>query len=272
MNPQDILKKLMQSSKFTIGSAKAKRGEFTIDELAQTTSITVRNIRAYQDRGLLAPPQRRGRTGFYNEHHVTRLQMINKLLERGYSLSNIKELVDAWENGQALDHVLGLDSAIAGDQGLESPIYVSMQDISNWFGETLTEDLMLQALRIGLFELDIDRIKVPSPRTLQAGLALFDAGIPFSALLREIEVLRDDVDRLTRSFVQLVAQHLVDPISVNTLPSPTELEELAGLIGRLRPLAESVVNVEMAKGLRRHANVYFGDKFRDIFKQQEQAK
>jgi pimeloyl-ACP methyl ester carboxylesterase len=32
------------------------RNEYTVDELARVTDTTVRNVRAYQDRGLLAPP------------------------------------------------------------------------------------------------------------------------------------------------------------------------------------------------------------------------
>ncbi|MFB9386717.1 MerR family transcriptional regulator [Pseudonocardia petroleophila] len=37
--------------------------EYRIDELAHTAGTTVRNIRAYQDRGLLPPPRRVGRVG-----------------------------------------------------------------------------------------------------------------------------------------------------------------------------------------------------------------
>ena len=37
----------------------------TFDELARRTRLTVRNIRAYQSRGLVPPPELRGRTGYY---------------------------------------------------------------------------------------------------------------------------------------------------------------------------------------------------------------
>jgi len=67
--------------------------EFSIDALARETGSTVRNIRAYQDRGLLPPPERRGRKGIYNDAHLSRLRIINRLLERGYTLANISELI-----------------------------------------------------------------------------------------------------------------------------------------------------------------------------------
>jgi len=42
----------------------------TIDELARAAGTTVRNVRVYQDRGLLAPPERRGRLGLYGPDHL----------------------------------------------------------------------------------------------------------------------------------------------------------------------------------------------------------
>lgn len=41
--------------------------EYRIDELARLAGSTVRNIRAYQDRGLLPPPRLAGRVGLYDD-------------------------------------------------------------------------------------------------------------------------------------------------------------------------------------------------------------
>lgn len=271
--PQILLKQLLKQGRDLLpdmgGSAAMGEQEYTIDELARVAGTTVRNVRAYQDRGLIAPPMRRGRAGIYNDVHLGRLRIINQLLERGFTIANIKELVDAWEQGQDLDHVLGLDSVIAGTWSIETPGYVSPDEIAEVFGDEINEETLTRALRIGLFEVEGDKLKVPSPRILQAGIELHKAGVPLSALLREIEVLREDTDRLTRSFVQLVAKHLIDPLTDKSLPSPDQIGQIGQVIERLRPLAEMVVNAEMAKGLRRHANVYIGDKFREILRQYE---
>ena len=49
----------------TIGGMAAEEAtQLTIDELAQRSGMTVRNIRAHQSRGQLPPPDVRGRTGF----------------------------------------------------------------------------------------------------------------------------------------------------------------------------------------------------------------
>ncbi|MDO8267094.1 MAG: MerR family transcriptional regulator [Moraxellaceae bacterium] len=271
--PQTLLRQLLKQGRDLLpdmgGNGVAGEQEYTIDELARVAGTTVRNVRAYQDRGLIAPPVRRGRAGIYSDVHLGRLRIINQLLDRGFTIANIKELVDAWEQGQDLDHVLGLDSAIAGTWSIETPIYITPDEIAEIFGDGINEETLARALQVGLFEVEGDRIKVSSPRILQAGIELYKAGVPLGALLREIEVLREDTDRLTRSFVQLIANHLIEPLTDKNLPSPEQITHIGQVIERLRPLAEMVVNAEMAKGLRRHANVYIGDKFREILKQSD---
>jgi DNA-binding transcriptional MerR regulator len=54
---------------------KAPDGKMTIGELARRTGMTIRNIRAHQTRGILPPPEVHGRTGYYNEDHVARIEL-----------------------------------------------------------------------------------------------------------------------------------------------------------------------------------------------------
>lgn len=65
----------------------------TIGDLSECTGLSVRNIRAYQARGLLQPPVRRGRTGYYGPEHVARLELICALREDGFNLAAIGTLV-----------------------------------------------------------------------------------------------------------------------------------------------------------------------------------
>ena len=55
----------------------------TIDELARETGMTVRNVRSHHARGLLPPPEVRGRTGYYGPEHVERLRLIQELQSEG---------------------------------------------------------------------------------------------------------------------------------------------------------------------------------------------
>lgn len=55
--------------------------------------MTVRNIRAYQARGLLPPPVVDGRVGFYTTIHRERLTMIRRLRAEGFNLVAISALL-----------------------------------------------------------------------------------------------------------------------------------------------------------------------------------
>lgn len=91
--------------------AAPPRQGWTIDELAVRAGTSSRNVRAYQTGGLLPHPRLVGRTGWYDEDHLARLATILRLAERGYSLSSIAELLDAWDRGASLEEVLGLPRA-----------------------------------------------------------------------------------------------------------------------------------------------------------------
>jgi DNA-binding transcriptional MerR regulator len=230
--------------------------EFTVDELARRGGTTVRNVRAYQDRGLLPPPTRRGRAGVYTDAHLARLRLIGALLERGYSLGNIGELVAAWESGRDLGEVLGFESALASPFSTEAPGYVSAAEATAGFGDARALD---EAVGLGVLEPEGDRFRVPSPRTLRAGIELHTAGVPIAAVLAELRALRGDVERIAERLVELVAEHVFHAHTRERLPGSPEMRRLSELARRLRPLAEMVVDAELARGLELAARRALGE-------------
>ncbi|MFJ2111671.1 MerR family transcriptional regulator, partial [Streptomyces sp. NPDC087850] len=57
--------------------------EYRMAELAREAGITVRTVRFYRERGLIAPPRREGRIAWYDGNHLARLRTITALRERG---------------------------------------------------------------------------------------------------------------------------------------------------------------------------------------------
>src|SRR5256885_15110453 len=68
-------------------------GEFTVDELAARTGMTVRTLRFYASEGLLPPPHRRGRIAYYDARHRMRLDLVRTLQKHGYTLSAIQRVL-----------------------------------------------------------------------------------------------------------------------------------------------------------------------------------
>lgn len=65
----------------------------SLDELTERVGISVRNIRFYTTRGLLPPPIRRGRSGYYSPDHVARLELVKELQAHGFTLAAIERYV-----------------------------------------------------------------------------------------------------------------------------------------------------------------------------------
>jgi DNA-binding transcriptional MerR regulator len=74
----------------------------TLEELAGAVGMTIRNVRAYQTRGLLQPPRRAGRTSVYTGEHVERLRQVQRARARGASLQLLRILI---AEGRDLDGV-----------------------------------------------------------------------------------------------------------------------------------------------------------------------
>lgn len=81
----------------TSASAKPKpRTTHTITELAREFDITTRTIRFYEDEHLLAPV-RNGRSRIYSNRDRVRLQLVLRGRRLGFSLSEIREIMDMYD-------------------------------------------------------------------------------------------------------------------------------------------------------------------------------
>jgi DNA-binding transcriptional MerR regulator len=69
---------------------------YSIAELAREFGITARTIRFYEDEGLIKP-RRQGLTRLYSTHDRVRLSWILRGKRLGFSLGEIKELLDLYQ-------------------------------------------------------------------------------------------------------------------------------------------------------------------------------
>ena len=140
--------------------------ELTVDDLARRVDLPVRTIREYQTMGLLPPPRKRGRVGIYSASHLTWLQLIARLQDRGYSLAGIRDLLAAWRDGSELGEILGL----APDQlvHIDEPGVPATADQLARLLPDLVPDRLDDLLAAGVIEAcGPDRYCIPSPSLLQ---------------------------------------------------------------------------------------------------------
>ncbi|MFJ4913367.1 MerR family transcriptional regulator [Streptomyces sp. NPDC088726] len=237
-------------------SAGRAVAEYRIEDLAHASGATVRTIRAYQDRGLLPTPERRGRANVYRDTHLARLRQIADLLDRGYTLASIKELLEAWDTGRGLGGVLGLVAEVHGPWTDERADRITRAELDVRFGGTQDEQAVAEAVDLGVLEPipgREDEFLVPSPQELSVAVELHAAGVPLSAISGHLRELRGQVEQIASRFLEFTTEHVFARYLGHRPPTDADAAEAASLVRRLRPLAQQTVDAELARAMRTFA-------------------
>lgn len=214
--------------------------DLTIDELAQRTGMTVRNVRAHQSRGLLPPPAVRGRTGFYGPEHVARIELIRELQADGFNLELIRRLLDSAGSSAA---ALRFTRALRAPFGDEAPEVVTVEELTKRWG-TPDPKLLRRAEELGLLRpLGGDRFEEVSPRLGRVSSELAELGVSARQALEVAARLRRHADSVADTFIRLFVETVWKPFEAAGRPEE-RWPEVSEALERLRPLAaESLVAV-----------------------------
>jgi DNA-binding transcriptional MerR regulator len=167
---------------------------YRVGELARATGISVRNIRVYQERGLLPAPDRDGRLAIYTEIHAIRLRLIDRLLRRGYPLRVIGDLLDAWAGGHDLADLIGLEEAGVSAWSGDRPARMTLQELDRLFGRDLSTAMIRRLVRLDLLRPAGTRsFVVPSPGLVQACAELAAGGVPLRAVVELVERVQTEL-------------------------------------------------------------------------------
>ncbi|TMK39281.1 MAG: MerR family transcriptional regulator [Actinobacteria bacterium] len=212
----------------------------TIDQLAHSVGMTVRNVRAHQARGLLAPPTIRGRTGYYGPEHVARLELIKDLQSEGFNLESIRRIVDRTPAGSTAE-VLDFTRALTAPFTDEQPQVVSLDELRERWGEQLTPELARRILELGFVRsLGDERFEVLSPRLERGAEELVKLGLPLEAAVEVTGRVGRHVEAVARVYVNLFLEYVWRPFERAGEPEE-EWPRVRETLDRLRPLAAEAV-------------------------------
>ena len=187
-----------------------------VEQLAVEAGISVDTIRYYQGMGLLPLSTKDGRTALYGEGHVIRLRTIRTLADDGFTLAQIKRLIDESRDEPLLESLAG------------HPLGLTRTELAKESG--LAEQLIDLAVSAGLIDALPDRPgEIFSPDAvpmLMAGKSLLEAGIPLDRLAalatRHATGIEDVVDEAIELFGEFVRPTQSD--------SPADLTRLFQLL------------------------------------------
>jgi DNA-binding transcriptional MerR regulator len=222
-------------------------GEYRIDDLARLGGTTTRNVRVYRDRGLLPPPLRVGRIALYNDTHLTRLRLITSMLNRGYNIAHVREMLSAWEEGKNIGDVLGLESAIVGTWTTEKSQTLPLADAQRLINDAQAFDRLvgLQVIRVDGAQASITR-----PKLIDAFNEIRGYGVSMDKLIDLHEHIVPLVDQISEMLVRAGAEHVADRIKPReALPADTEIAELITMLVRFRTQAVASVTATLASSI-----------------------
>ena len=245
---------LVITSKVLVGEdgVEVEQGqELTIDELARRAGVVVSTVRLYQNKGLVAPPTKRGRIGYYDERHLERLRAIAQLQQRGFSLAGIKELLDGMETGDSLRSLLGL-----GDHAsiwlAEAAQTMSLAELAARLPSVeFTPKVVQRVLELGLVEFSPDgsHVIVRSPSFLKIGSELAALGVPAEEILDQYEHLRTLTDEIAQRFTALFRRRMWKPFVKRAMPAD-QIAPLLETLEKLAPLAGEVTAASLRHSLQ----------------------
>jgi DNA-binding transcriptional MerR regulator len=210
----------------------------TIDELAHRTGMTARNIRAHQSRGLLPPPEVRGRTGYYGPDHVVRIELIKELQAEGFSLDLIRRLLETASGSGS--EVLRFTRALREPFGSEEPEVMDAVDLANRFNSTDAQ-LLQRAMDLGLVRPMGDTLfEMTSPRLVRAGEELGKLGISLDEALEIFARIRRHADSVAKIFVGIFLEAVWKPFEEAGRPEE-RWGEVSDTLERLRPVANDAL-------------------------------
>jgi DNA-binding transcriptional MerR regulator len=220
----------------TLTQGDSKGDLLTIDELAAQVGMTVRNVRAHQSRGLLPPPEIRGRTGYYGPEHVARLELVKDLQAEGFNLEAIRRIV-ARTPGSSSAAVLDFTRALAQPFTDEPGEVVDADHFTERWGDGATLEHLERAQRLGFVRsLGDGRFEVVSPRLEEASSELARLGVPLDVALDLTETLKRHSEAIAKAYVSLFLDHVWRPFQDEGEPAE-RWPEVRETLDRLRPLA-----------------------------------
>ena len=215
-------------------------GKMTIGELARRTGMTVRNIRAHQTRGLLPPPEVQGRTGYYGEEHVARIELTREMQAEGLNLEAIRRVLES--TGGSSKEMVDFARAVRAPFEDETPEIFSAEDFAEaWGVKTVDEKLLRKAEKLGVLRVLADgNIEVISPRLHRAASRMIEFGISPEAAVAVAAKLHDHADAVARAYVDLFTEQIWEPFDKAGRPDD-DWQKVLEALEAMRPLASDAL-------------------------------
>ena len=204
----------------------------TVDELSARVGMTVRTLRFYAGRGLIPPPIRRGRVGYYGPEHIARLDLVRELQAHGFTLQAIEGYLDRIPV-DATPQDIALHRTLLTPWMRDLPETLDRAALVRRTGRELSDDDIEMLVALGVVEPtpDEDVFQVATAH-LSLGVELLDLDLPVEAVL--------DAGRIFTDHGRAIAEELTEVFRTKVWPhyrdSGGPPEHIQHLVERFKPV------------------------------------
>lgn len=216
--------------------------EYRIDDLAREAGTTTRNVRVYQESGLLPRPQRRGRVAIYTDRHLRQLQAIIRLLSEGFTVKHILKFLTGLQRGEGLVEVLDLadlGELVTTPWSRRESQSMTREQLETRLGR-LDAPMLRRLTNVGVIEpTDTENVYLVADRRLVDDFATLVArGMPLATLLKSTAAVDKRLDEAARVLTGTGYSEVVRQRGPGWLPTnDVELAWAADLVDAMRRVA-----------------------------------
>ncbi|WP_139980030.1 MerR family transcriptional regulator [Nocardioides litoris] len=201
----------------------------TLDELCTRVGLSVRNVRFYTSRGLVPPPLRRGRSGYYTPEHVARLELVQELQAHGFTLAAIERYVSALPEDAEPEDIALARTMLAPWQA-DLPVDMEREELEQRAGRSLSEEDVATLVALGVVRRRGERFLVARTQ-LGIGVQLLDLGFPREVAEAARAVYLDHGRQMAEELHEVVFDKLAPRYG------SLESERFQEVMERLKPLS-----------------------------------
>lgn len=210
--------------------AGAEGGLLTLEELTARVGLTVRTVRFYTSRGLVPPPIRRGRSGYYSAVHVARIELVLELQSHGFTLSAIERYVAGIPDDASPEDIALARTMLAPWQS-DLPVEMDRAQLETKAGRALSPDDIATLHALGVLRIRGSSYLVASNQ-LSIGMRLLELGFPREVAVAAAAVYQEHGEQMAKELYEVINDKLA-PLYDDAATS----EHFREIMERLKPLS-----------------------------------
>ena len=213
-----------------MSAAESATDLLSLDELTERVGVSVRNVRFYTSRGLLPSPIRIGRSGYYSDDHVVRLELVQELQNHGFTRSAIERFM-AKIPENASPETIALHRTLVAPLS-EPAELVTRSELEIRAGRPLTDDDVDILEQFGAVTPNADGTYLVSGTLLTIALQLVQVGWPIHAAQLTGEVFRTHGRQIAEELTDIFRTHVWPAMQA----SGAGHDEQREILQRLKPM------------------------------------